>query len=270
MKGAAFQKNVRTMRTKEKHMKKTKWLAACMVACALALVIGCRSGDDDEPDLPGVVEKNGWLMEGNTVRQYRGSEEKVTTPAGATIIGKHAFEGTGVKEVTIGEGVTVIEDSAFSGCKSLASVTIPASVVLIGDSAFSGCAKLTSVKIGGSVESIGSSAFYQCTSLASVEIPGSVKSIGERAFWGCRSLASVTIGEGVESIGELAFESCDSLESVEIPASVKSIGDYAFSSVKEVNYGGTAEQWEKIDIGSRPFPYNAKITDKDGKEISRS
>ena len=202
-------------------MKKTKWLAACMAACALALVMGCSNGG---LDLPGVVEKDGWLMYGSTVRQYRGSEEKVTTPAGATIIGSYAFEDTGVKEVTIGKGVTVIESYAF----------------------------------------------YECWSLESVESPGSVTSIGMQAFWGCRSLASVTIGEGVESIGERAFESCDSLESVEIPASVKSIGDYAFSSVKEVNYGGTAEQWENIDIGSRPFPYNAKITDKDGEEISNS
>ena len=145
-------------------MKKTKWLAACMVACALALVAGCRSEDDDGPELPGVVEKNGWLMEGDTVRQYRGSEEKVTTPAGATIIGRSAFKGTGVKEVTIGEGVTVIEDSAFYGCKSLASVTIPGSVKNIVDDAFDGCYSLTDVKYGGTEEqwkqiAIGSGAF---------------------------------------------------------------------------------------------------------------
>ena len=202
-------------------MKKTKWLAACMAACALALVMGCSNGG---LDLPGVVEKDGWLMYGSTVRQYRGSEEKVTTPAGATIIGSYAFEGTGVKEVTIGAGVTVIESRAF----------------------------------------------YDCWSLASVTIAGSVKSIEDEAFYDCWNLESVTIGEGVENIGDYAFQSCYSLESVEIPASVTSIGDWAFDSVKEVKYGGTAEQWEKIDIGSAAFPSGAKIYDKDGKEISRS
>ena len=212
------------MRTKEKHMKKTKWLAACMAACALALVMGCSNGG---LDLPGVVEKDGWLMYGSTVRQYRGSDETVTTPAGATIIGSYAFEGTGVKEVTIGKGVTVIEDSAF----------------------------------------------YQCTSLESVTIPASVKSIEGYAFWGCTSLESVTIGGSVESIGGSAFWGCTSLESVTIPGSVKSIGDYAFSwcdSLTEVKYGGTAEQWKQIDIGSSAFPDGVKITDKDGNVISNS
>ena len=254
-------------------MKKTKWLAASMVAAlALALVMGCSSEDDDGPELPGVVEKDGWLMYGSTVRHYRGSEEKVTTPAGATIIGSYAFEGTGVKEVTIGKGVTVIESYAFYWCENLASVTIAGSVKSIEDEAFYGCTSLESVTIGEGVENIGSSAFYYCSKLAEVTIPGSVKSIEDEAFWGCTSLESVTIGDGVENIGWGAFHGCTSLESVEIPGSVKSIGDWAFlcDSLTEVKYDGTAEQWEKIDIGSSVFPDGVKITDKDGNVISNS
>ena len=200
-KGVAFQKPSAEVNRKEFYMKKTKWLAASMVAAlALALVMGCSSEDDDGPELPGVVEKDGWLMYGSTVRQYRGSEEKVTTPAGATIIGRHAFEGTGVKEVTIGEGVTVIESRAFSGCESLASVTIAGSVKSIGSSAFSGCTSLAEVTIPASVESIGEYAFSGCKSLESVEIPASVESIGEYAFYNCTSLAEVTIPGSVKSI----------------------------------------------------------------------
>ena len=98
-----------------------------------------------------------------------------------------------------------------------------------------------------------------------------MKSIGWYAFSGCTSLASVTSPDSVKSIGFMAFSGCTSLESVTIPASVESIEGYAFSdctSLAEVNYGGTAEQWKQIDIGSSAFPSNAKITDKDGKEIA--
>ncbi|MCH5294248.1 MAG: leucine-rich repeat protein, partial [Treponema sp.] len=80
--------------------------------------------------------------------------------------------------------------------------------------------------------------------------------------------ADVRIPNGVTIIGESAFEGCTSLESVTIPASVTSIGYRAFDSLTEVKYGGTAEQWKQIDIGSDAFPSGVKIYDKEGKEIT--
>ena len=57
-----------------------------------------------------------------------------------------------------------------------------------------------------------------------------------------------------------------------IPASVTSIGNVAFSdctSLKEVKYGGTAEQWKNIiGVKASTFPSTAKIYDKEGKEIT--
>jgi hypothetical protein len=47
--------------------------------------------------------------------------------------------------VTIGNGVTTIEESAFSHCGSLTSVTIPDSVTTIGEYAFSDCTSLQTV-----------------------------------------------------------------------------------------------------------------------------
>jgi len=168
-----------------------------------------------------------------------------------------------IKEVVLGDDVTLIGGGAFYGCSGLTSVTIGNGVTSIEGWAFNGCSSLTSVHISdlaawcrirfssnplsyahhlylndkevidliipNSVTSIGSSAFYGCSSLASVTIPNSVTSIGGYAFSGCSGLASVTIPNSVTSIGGSAFSGCSGLASVTIPNSVTSIGDYTFS-----------------------------------------
>ena len=50
-------------------------------------------------------------------------------------------------KVIIPDGVTKIEEWAFSGCSSLKSIEIPNSVTEIGYSAFGGCTSLQSIEI---------------------------------------------------------------------------------------------------------------------------
>ena len=79
------------------------------------------------------------------------------------------FSGLGsIKEVIIGDEVTLISGSAFKDCSGLTSVTIPNSVTSIGSSAFEGCSSLKSVTIGNSVTSIGDYAFIYCSFLMSI------------------------------------------------------------------------------------------------------
>ena len=145
-----------------------------------------------------------------------------------TTIPSYAFRGCkGLTSVTIGNGVTSIGESSFSGC-GLTSVTIPNSVTSIGDGAFSGCSGLTSVTIGNGVTSIGYSVFSGCKGLTSITIPDSVTSIDYQAFEYCTGLMSITIGNGVTSIGNYAFHGCTGLTSIIIPDSVTSIGIWAF------------------------------------------
>ena len=134
-----------------------------------------------------------------------------------------------LKELTFGNSVTSIGNSAFSGCSALTSVAISSSVTSIGNSAFSGCSALTSVAIPSSVTSIGNSAFQDCSALTSVAIPSSVTSIGNSAFQDCSALTSVAIPSSVTSIGYSAFQDCSGLTSVAIPNSVTSIGSSVFS-----------------------------------------
>ena len=133
-----------------------------------------------------------------------------------------------VTELVIPNGVTSIDNYAFSCCSSLTSITVPDSVTTIGQGAFGVCSYLNSVTIGNSVTSIGSLAFYNCSSLTSVTIGNSVTSIGSSAFSGCSSLTSIVIPDGVTSIGNNAFYGCSSLTSVTIGNGVTSIGSYAF------------------------------------------
>ena len=125
-----------------------------------------------------------------------------------------------VKRIIIGNRVTTIGQTAFSGCSSLTSVTIPNSVTTIGGWAFSICSSLTSVTIPNSVTTIGDNAFMGCSSLISVTIPNSVTTIGSEAFSDCTNLQKVNIGNSVKTIGECAFNNCTSITQISSEAVV--------------------------------------------------
>ncbi len=190
--------------------------------------------------------------------QYKEEIQSVVIENGITSIGDSAFcECGSLTSVTIPNSVTSIGETAFWKCTALTSVTIPNRVATIGGRAFMECSSLTSITIPDSVTSIGFAAFSNCGSLASVTLPKGIASISESAFADCHSLTSVTIPDSVTLIGNGAFARCDGLTSVTIPASVAGIGDYAFdgcAKLTDVYYGGTAAQWETVEIGIRNDP----------------
>ena len=171
--------------------------------------------------------------------KYNGTSYEVS-------VGWGAFSGcTGLKSVTISEGVTWVDALAFSGCSGLTSVTIPSSLGHFGDCAFDGCTKLANVYISDLAaflninfevdEGATSNPLYFAQHLflngkeiKDIVIPNSIKTIKRNALGGFKGLNSVTIPNGVTTIEDRAFLS-SGLTSVNIPNSVASIGWSAFN-----------------------------------------
>ena len=126
----------------------------------------------------------------------------------------------------IPDGISSIEEYAFSGTKALQYVAIPNSVTFIGNLAFA-----------------------RCSGLISVELPNSITSIPGEMFNECFNLKTVRIPDSITYIGSYAFVSCNALQSIGIPDSVTSIGMEAFwcDNLRDVYYGGSKAQWEQIE-----------------------
>ena len=177
-----------------------------------------------------------------------------------------------IKTAKIGEGITTIGDSAFSGCKSLESitfpstitsiepyafygtglsnVTVPGSVDSIGMYAFADCFQLSSVDIENGVEEIEHAVFYRCKELKKINLPDSIHIIREGAFAECTSLDEIKIPQGISYLSTDMFSKCFGLKYVEIPSNISSIGISAFWGCDNIQSVFLSEGVEDIHIGA--------------------
>ena len=160
------------------------------------------------------------------------------------------------------------EDLYLDG-KLLTDIIIPDGLTKINEGAFTGCHSLMNITIPDSVTSIGCEAFYDCRNLMNITMPNSVTSIGWATFSGCRRLTNITIPNNVTSIGYSAFSGCSSLTSVTIPDSVTSIGNYAFGGCSSLyviyNNSDLNFEFESSDNGYIAR-YAKLIVDKNGNK----
>lgn len=117
-------------------------------------------------------------------------------------IGRDVFMGeSNLTSITISEGITEIESSAFASCGNLTSVYLPDSMA----------------------NRLPSFLFSYCRSLTDVRLPEGNTMIPMGFFSNC-GFTEFTVPDGVTSIGDCVFEMCTSLTKLTIPASVESIG----------------------------------------------
>lgn len=179
------------------------------------------SGTGAMPDF-GSVGDQPWSANGSKIR-------KVVIGDGVTNIGSCAFWDCGVLSVEISSGVTVIGSNAFRG-SSLVSVDIPSNVKTIGDSAFRECQNLSSVTVDEGVETIEQNAFRACTSLTSIALPASIGEVGAAAFFECTKMTGAAFAPGSKQVklGDNLFTQCYYLLNVTLPTNIDRIGEGMF------------------------------------------
>lgn len=173
-------------------------------------------------------------------------------------IAKNAFNQS-MLSLIIPDGITVIKDSAFSGCETLSRVRLPNTLTEIGRNSFAGCSSLKEFHIPASVEEIDPHVLNGCTALEKITvdennpyyesknnciirksdgvliagcktsvIPDGVNEIGDGAFVNLTTLSTFVIPNSVKKIGKHAFDGCSSLFLDKLPENLQEIGEYAF------------------------------------------
>ncbi|MBR3515271.1 MAG: leucine-rich repeat protein [Lachnospiraceae bacterium] len=173
--------------------------------------------------------------------------------SGSVTINPNAFDESGLRKVTLGYGITTINDEAFIRCANLEEVIIPDSVTTMGDYVFCRCSNLKRINIPDSVTTLGAYAFIQCYKLEEVKLSANLTEIAPTAFGACSGLKQIAIPSQVTKIWFDAFSGCTKLESIAIPKSLTEVQENAFAScykLTDVYYEGSEEEWNRIRIES--------------------
>ena len=141
----------------------------------------------------------------------------------------------------IGDSVTSIGNSAFSGCSSLHSIIWNAkkcSDFSAFDKSpfYESHSQITSFAFGEGVEHIPAYLCYEMAELTNVTIPNTVISIGDYAFYGLnsRKFNSVILSNKLTSLGAHAFEGASYLKNIHFGYALEEIGEYAFKGCTRV------------------------------------
>ena len=156
-------------------------------------------------------------------------------PDSLTNLGWGAFAYTSLTSINIPNGINAIRECMFYD-STLEKITIGSGVSIIEDGAFHGCNHLTSISVDKNntvYQSIGNCIVEKATQTLVI----------------CCSTGVIPADESITSIGDCAFEPCSSLTNVTIPSNITSIGSDAFYVcwyLTSITYGGTKAQWKDI------------------------
>ena len=165
----------------------------------------------------------------------------------------NAFNSSGLKSLTVADGIKEIPGGMCNGCEQLSSVALADSLTTITTNAFFNTKALEKIDLKN-VQTINSYAFWG-SGLTALVLPESVKQVKERAFEACTSLKKVTINAAELTLeNKNTFAGCSSLNTVVTSATSKinelnngafgpdtSYGskDYKQAPVKSIEINGT-------------------------------
>ncbi|MDO4649122.1 MAG: leucine-rich repeat domain-containing protein [Eubacteriales bacterium] len=249
------------------------------------------SGDvESVAEAPEIEIEGDYYYEINTdhtamITMYTGNDEVVVIPEElggypVTALGKNTFHGQmNMKEVTLPESVTTIDDYAFNYCTALTEITIPDSVTSMGANPFSHCESLTTINVSidqpvfATIEDV----LFQKEEKRLVcypagkdsdlyEIPQGIQSIGAYAFNDCKALTEIRIPDSVTEIGDYAFGECNGLKELTIPDTVTILGENPFARCESLTIDVSVDHpvfatidgvlFDKTEKRLISYPYN--------------
>ena len=142
-------------------------------------------GDDDSD---WVADENGMII------AYKGINSVVTVPSSIIQNGKtiqikgiKTFRNKILTDVTISEGLSIIDANAFADMTRLKKVKLASSITTIGDAAFENCTNLTSIVLPEKATNVGPDIFKNCSSIKIIVLNNNISTE--------QNLANVSDGE---------------------------------------------------------------------------
>lgn len=114
--------------------------------------------------LPNTLEK----IEANTFETS--GLKNILIPTSVKEIDDYAFSDTNLESIIIPPSVTRLGQDCFTGCYNLKEITLNNGLKVIDNGAFCDCNKLEKIKIPATVETIGEEVFELCTNLKTIYI----------------------------------------------------------------------------------------------------
>lgn len=168
--------------------------------------------------------------------EYCESLTGINIPSGLVQIGFWAFSSSGLQSIDIPSTLVEIGYWAFWGCNELIDVTLHEGLKIIEHQAFSWCAKLTSINIPASVTYIGDNTFGGDESLIAINVASDNKNYSSEdgvlfnkdetrlIIYPGGKPGAYAISSSVVALGDYVFSYCQELTSLDIPESVVDFG----------------------------------------------
>jgi len=137
---------------------------------------------------------------------------------------------TGLKSVTISEGITSINAGAFEDCYSITKAVLPTTLSNLECQAFRDCNQLALADISKTKISVLSEYVFLSTSIKELRLPETVTTIDGNAVYDISTLEYIYMGSNITYIAT-AFQDLPNLKAIYMAtATPPSIGSYYFSS----------------------------------------
>lgn len=199
-----------------------------MIACGALIISTLLSGMLVSVNADDIINEG--KCGKNVTWRFNDETDTLTIQGSGKVEYDSNWDELDIVKVDMKEGITGIDDYAFSGLNTINMIIIPKSVNDIGDCAFqqTGIKKMTIKK---SVKKVGNQIFWGCKKLK--EIDWHINRIPQGTFANCTRLKVVKISSKTKSIGALAFYNT-AISQFDMPDTVKWVGESAFASCKKL------------------------------------